>query len=151
MFPRVRSSLPDRAQPIFATNSTHRIPRSFGIPNIMWQTNYTDRITPRVLNYLFNHACDHTDCDCPWRLNAPVTKRMHLACATVAGGGVGRRQSDPLLHPRSVSSRWALHPRKRVVEQCVPGGRHAAKSLERIPVMFERSRHGERSSCILAG
>src|SRR5262249_50142315 len=23
--------------------------------------------------------------------------------------------------------------------------------LERIPVMFERSRHGERSSCILAG
>jgi hypothetical protein len=24
-------------------------------------------------------------------------------------------------------------------------------SLERIPVMFEHSRHGERSSCILAG
>jgi hypothetical protein len=28
---------------------------------------------------------------------------------------------------------------------------HLAGSLERIPVMFERSRHGERSSCILAG
>ena len=27
----------------------------------------------------------------------------------------------------------------------------ALQELERIPVMFEHSRHGERSSCILAG
>jgi predicted DNA-binding ribbon-helix-helix protein len=29
-------------------------------------------------------------------------------------------------------------------------GKHISH-LERIPVMFEHSRHGERSSCILAG
>jgi hypothetical protein len=47
LFPRVRFSLPNRAEPIFATNSTHRIPRSFGIPKIIWQTNYTDRMDTR--------------------------------------------------------------------------------------------------------
>jgi hypothetical protein len=51
----------------------------------------------------------------------------------------------------AVSHRW-LHP-----EHPDPEGAQyrelmtLAEALERIPVMFEHSRHGERSSCILAG
>ena len=55
LFPRVRFSLPHRAGPLFATNSTHRIPK------IIWQTNYTDRVTLAVyLNYLFNRCLSPT-------------------------------------------------------------------------------------------
>jgi mannosyltransferase OCH1-like enzyme len=59
LFPRVRFSLPHRAEPIFATNSTHRIPK------IIWQTNYTDQVTLAVyINYLFNRCLSPTYAYC---------------------------------------------------------------------------------------
>ena len=55
LFPNVRFSLPHRSEPILATNSAHRIPK------IIWQTNYTDRVTLAVyLNYLFNRCLSPT-------------------------------------------------------------------------------------------
>ena len=55
LFPKVRFSLPHRSEPILATNSAHRIPK------IIWQTNYTDRVTLAVyLNYLFNRCLSPT-------------------------------------------------------------------------------------------
>ena len=55
LFPKVRFSLPHRSEAIFATNSAHRIPK------IIWQTNYTDRVTlPVYLNYLFNRCLSPT-------------------------------------------------------------------------------------------
>jgi hypothetical protein len=52
------------------------------------------------------------------------------------------------------STRVALHPTGKIAAIGV-GGYHRVDiklvDLERIPVMFEHSRHGERSSCILAG
>jgi mannosyltransferase OCH1-like enzyme len=55
LFPTLRFSLPHRSEPIFAANSAHRIPK------VIWQTNYTDRITlPVYLNYLFNRCMSPT-------------------------------------------------------------------------------------------
>src|SRR5262245_49824232 len=55
LFPTVRFSLPHRSRPILAINSAHRIPK------IIWQTNYTDRVTLAVyLNYLFNRCLSPT-------------------------------------------------------------------------------------------
>ena len=55
LFPKVRFSLPHRSEPILATNSAHRIPK------IIWQTNFTDRVTLAVyLNYLFNRCLSPT-------------------------------------------------------------------------------------------
>jgi mannosyltransferase OCH1-like enzyme len=55
LFPKVRFSLPRRSGPIFATSSAHRIPK------IIWQTNYTDRVTLALyLNYLFNRCLSPT-------------------------------------------------------------------------------------------
>src|SRR5262245_63187142 len=55
LFPSVRFSLPHRSRPILAINSAHRIPK------IIWQTNYTDRVTPALyLNYLFNRCLSPT-------------------------------------------------------------------------------------------
>jgi mannosyltransferase OCH1-like enzyme len=55
LFPKVRFSLPCRSGPIFATSSAHRIPK------IIWQTNYTDRVTLALyLNYLFNRCLSPT-------------------------------------------------------------------------------------------
>lgn len=49
LFPNKRFILPATARPI------RRPPRSFAIPRVLWQTNYTDRVTlPVYLNYLFN-------------------------------------------------------------------------------------------------
>jgi mannosyltransferase OCH1-like enzyme len=51
VFPKARFSLPHRSGPIFLRNSAHRIPK------VIWQTNYTDRVTLAVyLNYLFNRC-----------------------------------------------------------------------------------------------
>lgn len=49
--------------------------------------------------------------------------------STVAGGSGDSRQTDPLLYPRSISSRWALHPREDVECRVAVGGTLAAKSL----------------------
>lgn len=55
LFPNVRFSLPHRSGPIFATVSRQRIPK------IIWQTNYTDRVTLALyLNYLFNRCLSPT-------------------------------------------------------------------------------------------
>lgn len=49
VLPNKRFTLPARAQPI------RRTQKAFAIPRIIWQTNYTDRVTlPVYLNYLFN-------------------------------------------------------------------------------------------------
>ena len=55
LFPNARFSLPHRSQPMLAGNSAHRIPK------VIWQTNYTDRVTLAVyLNYLFNRCLSPT-------------------------------------------------------------------------------------------
>lgn len=47
--PKARFLLPHRSGPIVSVRSRHRIPK------IIWQTNYTDRVTLAVyMNYLFN-------------------------------------------------------------------------------------------------
>jgi len=52
LFPTKRFSLPSRSSPLFGRGSSF-VPRL--IPQIMWQTNYTSRVTlPVYLNYLFN-------------------------------------------------------------------------------------------------
>lgn len=49
LFPKTRFTLPAVAQPF------RRSHKPSGIPRIIWQTNYTDRVTlPVYLNYLFN-------------------------------------------------------------------------------------------------
>lgn len=49
LFPRKRFVLPAQARPLWDTRKPSVIPR------ILWQTNYTDRVTlPVYLNYLFN-------------------------------------------------------------------------------------------------
>lgn len=49
LFPRRRFTLPARARPLRPARQPAAIPR------ILWQTNYTDRVTlPVYLNYLFN-------------------------------------------------------------------------------------------------
>lgn len=49
LFPNKRFTLPERAAPMFRKHSPSRISR------IIWQTNYTARVTlPVYLNYLFN-------------------------------------------------------------------------------------------------
>lgn len=54
-FPRKRFSIPHRAKPLVSARDTHRIPK------IIWQTNYTDRVTlPVYLNYLFNRVMSPT-------------------------------------------------------------------------------------------
>lgn len=48
LFPNKRFTLPGRAAPLYTRPSA-------AIPGIIWQTNYTDRVTlPVYLNYLFN-------------------------------------------------------------------------------------------------
>jgi mannosyltransferase OCH1-like enzyme len=55
LFPKVRFSIPHRSKPLVTTNSAHRIPK------IIWQTNYTDRVTIAVyFNYLFNRLMSPT-------------------------------------------------------------------------------------------
>lgn len=55
LFPKRRFSIPHRSKPIFASGSTRRVPK------IIWQTNYTDRVTTAVyLNYLFNRLMSPT-------------------------------------------------------------------------------------------
>ena len=50
-----RFSIPHRSPPLWQRPSTHRIPK------IIWQTNYTDRVTlPVYLNYLFNRLMSPT-------------------------------------------------------------------------------------------
>lgn len=49
LFPKARFTLPAMARPL------HRTDKPSAIPRILWQTNYTDRVTlPVYLNYLFN-------------------------------------------------------------------------------------------------
>lgn len=49
VFPKKRFTLPKSAGPLVRSNKPYRIPR------IIWQTNYTGRVTlPVYLNYLFN-------------------------------------------------------------------------------------------------
>src|SRR5262249_61608169 len=57
----------------------------------------------------------------PVLLSGPATsggslrpQRRECICSVliVASGSRNRRQSDPLLHSRSISSRWALHPHR---------------------------------------
>lgn len=51
IFPRKRFALPSQANPLIATNNSTQIPK------IIWQTNYTDRVTlPVYVNYLFNRV-----------------------------------------------------------------------------------------------
>lgn len=55
-FPRKRFAIPFRSSPLVKTNSSQVIPK------IIWQTNYTDRVTLAVyINYLFNRlmTADH--------------------------------------------------------------------------------------------
>ncbi|NNJ98170.1 MAG: glycosyl transferase [Gammaproteobacteria bacterium] len=55
-FPRKRFVIPSRSSPFIRTKSSRVIPK------IIWQTNYTDRVTLAVyMNYLFNRlmATDH--------------------------------------------------------------------------------------------
>lgn len=55
IFPKKRFTLPKQSPPIFktGTNST--------IPKIIWQTNYTNRVTlPVYINYLFNRLFSPT-------------------------------------------------------------------------------------------
>jgi mannosyltransferase OCH1-like enzyme len=55
VFPKARFRLPARARPLHATRTPSVIPR------ILWQTNYTDRVTlPVYLNYLFNRLMSPT-------------------------------------------------------------------------------------------
>lgn len=55
LFPKARFSLPHRSEPMLAGNSAHRVPK------VIWQTNYTDRVTLAVyLNYLFNRCLSPT-------------------------------------------------------------------------------------------
>jgi mannosyltransferase OCH1-like enzyme len=54
-WPGKRFKLPQTAKPLLRRASNHRIPK------ILWQTNYTDRVTLAVyLNYLFNRALSPT-------------------------------------------------------------------------------------------
>lgn len=49
LFPNMRFTLPAMARPV------RRTQKSSAIPRIIWQTNYTERVTlPVYLNYLFN-------------------------------------------------------------------------------------------------
>jgi mannosyltransferase OCH1-like enzyme len=49
LIPRARVLIPHRAPPLWRSRASHRIPK------IVWQTNYTDRVTvPVYMNYLFN-------------------------------------------------------------------------------------------------
>ena len=49
VFPNKRFVIPESAPPLFTANTESQIPR------VIWQTNYTDRVTlPVYLNYLFN-------------------------------------------------------------------------------------------------
>jgi mannosyltransferase OCH1-like enzyme len=53
--PNKRFSIPHRASPWIAGRGQHRVPK------IIWQTNYTDRVTFAVyLNYLFNRLMSPT-------------------------------------------------------------------------------------------
>jgi mannosyltransferase OCH1-like enzyme len=55
LFPQARFTIPHRSRPFIARRSAHRIPK------ILWQTNYTDRVTlPVYLNYLFNRLMSPT-------------------------------------------------------------------------------------------
>jgi mannosyltransferase OCH1-like enzyme len=55
LMPNRRFALPHQAAPLWARPSRHRIPK------IIWQTNYTDRVTfPVYLNYLFNRIMSPT-------------------------------------------------------------------------------------------
>ena len=46
-------------------------------------------------------------------------------------------------------TRIYVHPNRRSLASLKTAA--SSRFLERIPVMFEHSRHGERSFCILAG
>lgn len=53
-FPNKRFTLPDHAKPIFSSN------KQFAIPQTLWQTNYTNRVTLAVyINYLFNRLLSY--------------------------------------------------------------------------------------------
>jgi mannosyltransferase OCH1-like enzyme len=55
VFPKKHFLIPHCSKPIFNTGSAHNIPK------IIWQTNYTDRVTIAVyLNYLFNRLMSPT-------------------------------------------------------------------------------------------
>jgi mannosyltransferase OCH1-like enzyme len=49
IFPKARFTLPTQSNALFRTKRTH------AIPHVIWQTNFTNRVTlPVYLNYLFN-------------------------------------------------------------------------------------------------
>ncbi|MBW2614448.1 MAG: glycosyl transferase [Deltaproteobacteria bacterium] len=55
LFPRKRFTLPKQSSPIFKNKGDTVVPK------ILWQTNYTDRVTlPVYINYLFNRLMSPT-------------------------------------------------------------------------------------------
>jgi len=57
LFPKLRVTIPRRAKPIWPARKS--VTRK--IPKILWQTNYTDRVTvPVYMNYLFNRLMSPT-------------------------------------------------------------------------------------------